>query len=109
MDPKNLPPRLVEAADALRREWLLHMLPDSAEVLGFTRVRNVPDFERNLAALIRDAERDHAYACLTQGTLAQVAASERVANYRKAFAVATGTAVGGMELNIRLERASKGL
>ena len=109
MDLKNLPPCLIEAADILRREWYSHMLPDSAEVLGFTRVRDVPDFERNLAELIRDAERDYTRACLTQGTLAQVAASDRVTHYRQAFAIATGTAVSGLEFNARLKRASEGL
>ena len=101
----ELPPALIAAAEELRRQWLRAMLPESAQVGGFTRVVEVPDFERNLAKAIQHEERQHEHACYNLGTSAQVGAYDRLQAMRHAFAIATGTAVNGLEFNARLNRA----
>jgi len=102
----NLPESLVRAAEALRTEWYAAMLSDSAQVAGFTRVpRPATDGEAALAKAIVEAERKHHHACLNGNTLAQVAAFDQVQTLRYAFALATGTAISGMEFNLRLQAA----
>lgn len=56
-----------------------------------------------LRSAVADAEKEHRYACLNLGNGAQVAMSARLDHLRYAFALATGTAVGGAEFDALLK------
>lgn len=56
-----------------------------------------------LRTMIKMAERQSLHASMNLGTLAQVAANQTESDLRAAFAVVTGTAVGGMHFEAMLK------
>ena len=60
-----------------------------------------------LAGAIIDAESKHKHNCLNGSTAAQVGSSQMVDNLLYAFAIISGTAIGGMHFKGLLEQARK--
>jgi hypothetical protein len=60
-----------------------------------------------LAGAIMDAEARHKENCLNGSTAMQVGSSQKTDNLLYAFAIASGTAIGGMHFRGLLEQARK--
>lgn len=62
-----------------------------------------------LAQAILDAKDRHRQACMNGNTMAQVGANQRIDDLEYAFALITGTAVGGMHFKDEFDRIVRAL